>query len=129
MLLFAPIPVARAQCGATVSSPDLQAALGRCVSWRELYYDPSLGLLPSELPDPWVPIYLGCSTVSLVGGKLRIDNDSMSEACLGAAGYLRSEPGLSAAPLYLMQMGVQIVSVNSPWLSPDGEPSLWFSSV
>jgi hypothetical protein len=45
MLPLVPIPSAHAQCGASVISPDLQAAMARCASWREIYYDPSSGLM------------------------------------------------------------------------------------
>jgi hypothetical protein len=125
--LLGPLPEARAQCGATVLSPDLQATMARCASWREIYYDPASGLLPNQLADPWDPFCMPCSSVYLVDGRLRLSNSNCMTD-LGTAGYQRSEPDLLDAPLYLIQMDVQVLSVQ-PFVDPWSDPVLWFSWV
>ena len=99
----------------------------RCASWREIYYDPSSGLLPSQLADPWDPFSMPCSSVTLVDGKLRLSN-SFCMTDLGTAGFRRSEPDLLDAPLYLLQMDVNVLSVQ-PYVDPWSDPVLWFSWV
>jgi hypothetical protein len=101
--------------------------MARCASWREIYYDPASGLLPSQLADPWDPFSMPCSNVYLVDGRLRLSNSNCM-TYLGTAGFQRSEPDLLAAPLYLIQMDVQVLSVQ-PYVDPWSDPVLWFSWV
>jgi hypothetical protein len=101
--------------------------MARCSSWREIYYDPSSGLLPSQLADPWDPFSLPCSSVTLVDGRLRLSNSNCM-TYLGPAGFRRSEPDLLDAPLYLLQMDVNVLSVQ-PYVDPWSDAVLWFSWV
>jgi hypothetical protein len=106
-----------------VSSPELQATLGRCTQWREVTYDPSLGLLPSEVEDPWVAITLPCSSAYIVDGRLRVTNSDCGTYA-GPAGYHRSVPDLATSQIYLMQVHLQVME-----LMPGAESGVYFTHI
>lgn len=116
LLLCLSATPAAAECPPqSVQSSEMQAVMSACTQWQEITYDPALGLLPDESPDPWLVFLSSGSDVAIIDGKLRIIDTG--ELGIGPAGYRRIEPLLAAAPMYLLQMGLQVVEVL-PWADP-----------
>lgn len=96
----------------------MQEAMNRCAAWQEIYYDPNLGMLPSDYPDPWLIFYgTGSAAQITQEGKLRII-DTGEGTQLEPTGYKRIEPVLAQAPMYVLETEIQVMEVF-PWVDPN----------